>query len=472
MGGWSKPAVAGLIALAVVACGSTVPSPASAPSRATATAPTRVPPQPTSTATPAGLAPKGPYVVLAGQNIGVWIANPDGSYPTKLTDQWLFGFDLHHALSPRGDRLATVARNEEGYDLIEIRLPDGQTQRLAHLMSITREEEAVLTSEKAAAAMMISGYDNVAWQPPDGRLMAVSAATGGPTSDVYVVDATTGEIRQLTDGPSQAIFPSWSPNGEFIYHVGVSLVPPFGGAVTGFNRVDGSWAVSVSDAEVVAQPPIMHPADFGGWFDERHYLMTDRNGEIAMVDVATGEATAILPDFCPVDDAAQSGVGGALLLSVLPEAGCSSGAGVYLWNPAGGNEPVLLHSERAWELQWLEESGVFDVYPIALFSADGSRRSEPPVPDGSFHPAVSRGGTEAWYVIENTQGRVVVRAAQDDWREILQVRVAQLLWDPTTGETLLIAAQDGTLYAASAPDFEPRVMGHLGGSVEQGIWVP
>jgi hypothetical protein len=66
----------------------------------------------------------------------------------------------------------------------------------------------------------------------------------------------------------------------------------------------------------------------------------------------------------------------------------------------------------------------------------------------------------------------VVRAGQDPWREILEVDVAELLWDPVSGETLLIAARDGTLYAASAPDFIPRAMGHLGGAVDQAIWAP
>jgi hypothetical protein len=56
--------------------------------------------------------------------------------------------------------------------------------------------------------------------------------------------------------------------------------------------------------------------------------------------------------------------------------------------------------------------------------------------------------------------------------EILVESVAEMIWDPVTGETLLIATQDGKLYAATAPDFTPRVMGDLGGSVDQAIWVP
>jgi dipeptidyl aminopeptidase/acylaminoacyl peptidase len=329
-----------------------------------------------------------------------------------------------------------------------------------------------LTSETSIAAMMIGEYDTVAWQPPDGRLIAFAAASGGPTSDIYVVDTVTGEVRQLTDGPSQAIYPSWSPDGQYIYHVGVSLVPPYGGAIGGFNRMDGSWAVRVSDGEVITQPPLVHPSRFVGWVDGTHYLMLDWADELSEVDVVSSEARAALMGFCPIADAVRSDETGTLLLSVLPEADCPSGPGVYLWDPAGGGEPSRLDPERSWGMQWLEESGVFDVYPTALFSPDGSVRYAPPVLDSSFDPAISKKGFEAWEVIENTQGRVVVREPEGDWWEILRVDVAELLWDPLSGETLLIAAQDGTLYAASAPDFTPRVMGDLGGSVDQGIWVP
>jgi hypothetical protein len=50
--------------------------------------------------------------------------------------------------------------------------------------------------------------------------------------------------------------------------------------------------------------------------------------------------------------------------------------------------------------------------------------------------------------------------------------VDKLIWDPETGETLLIAMDDGSLYAASYPDFTPRLTGNLGGGISQAIWVP
>ena len=461
-------------ALLALACGSVASFPLTSPPIATQPPPTFAPPQlPTATAPPAGLALLGPYVLFAGQNTGVWIANPDGSFPTQISEEWLFGFDLQHALSPQGDRLALVTQNEAGFDLVEITLPDGAWRSLAHLIEITPDDLVLHpTSGASIAAMMISEYDTVAWQPPVGRWVAFAAATGGSTADVYVVDTTTGEVRQLTDGPSQAIFPTWSPDGLSIYHIGVSLVPPYGGAIVGYNRMDGSWAVRPSDGEVIPQPALVHPSGFVGWMDAAHYLMLDFAGDLSQVDVESGEARAVLRGFCPIADVVPSGDGRAVLLSVLPETNCPSGAGIYRWEPFGAGAPILLDPERSWGLEWLETSGVFHVYPMALFSQDGSIRREPPLLDHSFHPAVSKHGYEAWEVIENTLGRVVVRADGGEWREILQTDVAQLVWDPAAGKTLLIAARDGTLYAATAPDFTPRVMGSLGGSVDQAIWVP
>jgi hypothetical protein len=36
----------------------------------------------------------------------------------------------------------------------------------------------------------------------------------------------------------------------------------------------------------------------------------------------------------------------------------------------------------------------------------------------------------------------------------------------------LIALEDGTLYAASAPEFAPREMGSISGVIRRAAWVP
>jgi hypothetical protein len=125
----------------------------------------------------------------------------------------------------------------------------------------------------------------------------------------------------------------------------------------------------------------------------------------------------------------------------------------------------------AWEMKWLPESRVFNAYPVALFSADGSIRYDPPVYDQSFHPAISQKGYQAWEVIENQRGRVEVKVPFSDWQTIFRGSVSELIWDPVSGVTLLIITQDGSLYAASYPAFLPYKQGEFdsGGRAAWGI---
>jgi hypothetical protein len=133
---------------------------------------------------------------------------------------------------------------------------------------------------------------------------------------------------------------------------------------------------------------------------------------------------------------------------------------------------MKLTDKRAWTVRWMPESRVFLAYPEALFSSDGSTRYDPPVYDKSYHPAISQKGYQAWEVIENQQGRVEVKVSDGNWQTILEEgTVEQLIWDPISGETLLIVLRDGSLYTASYPDFTPRLMGNVSGT-NQAIWLP
>jgi hypothetical protein len=66
----------------------------------------------------------------------------------------------------------------------------------------------------------------------------------------------------------------------------------------------------------------------------------------------------------------------------------------------------------------------------------------------------------------------VVSVLNGDWQTILNGSIDELIWDPVDGKTLLIALEDGSLYAAAYPDFAPSLMGSLGDGVNQVIWSP
>jgi hypothetical protein len=147
------------------------------------------------------------------------------------------------------------------------------------------------------------------------------------------------------------------------------------------------------------------------------------------------------------------------------------GEGIFLLTKSQV-DAIQLFNKRAWEINWMPESGLFEAYPEGLFTSDGLTHLDVPVYDKSYKPAVSKHGDQAWEVLENFQGRVVVKASGEDWRTIYTGIVDGLIWDPLDGNTLLINAENGYLFAASYPDFTPRLMGNLDGGVMQVIWVP
>jgi hypothetical protein len=448
------------------------PTETSAPPTATSSP---VPPSPTQTPALKGLNVTGPYVIFEAHN-GIWITNPDGSFPTQLSEYEITSvLDLHHLISPTGDRMALVISNDAGLDLVIIKIPSGEMETIAHLIDRPPAEYYDPTSSNSFATYAISDYESVAWQPGDGRLLAFVGAINGPTADLYLYDSQTQEITQMTDGPSQAVLPVWSPDGKYILHFGVSWVPPFGGAIEGANQLDGVWAVRASDGEVISLPKNKGSKPrFVGWQDDSHYITFD-NGECSAenlhaVDVVSGATTPIL-DASFDYYIAQSPVDRAVLIS--SEAGCpnSLGNGIFLLLP-GQTTPTMLHDVKAWEIDWMPESGVFYAYPEGLFSSDGKIYFDPPVYDKSFDTAVSKESYQAWEVIENFKGRVEVRVPGGDWQTILNGSVDGLIWDPADAKTLLIALNDGSIYAASYPDFSPRLISNLGEGVNQVIWSP
>ncbi len=426
------------------------------------------------TTAPASLNASGPYVLFAGPG-GLSISNPDGSFLTQVSNLDFSESDLRQTVSPKGDRAALVVRTDQGLDLVLISIPSGETKTIAHLLDVTQNELTTKpTSGLSFAYYAIAQYNSVAWSP-DGSQLAFMGAIKGPTSDLYLYNISSGQITQLTDGPSQAILPSWSPDGQYILHYGVSWVPPFGGAIIGYTQMDGVWAVRMSDEKVLTEPkPKGLHDNFVGWQDDTHYMTYDSDDQcfsqnLRIVDVTSGKTTPVM-NLSFYYGIAQSPENHALLFAGA--AGCSNspGDGTFLLLP-GQTEPAKLTDKKSYEVYWLPESGVFQAYPEALFSSDGRTRYDPPVYDASYHPAISKQGYQAWEVIQNQQGRIVVKTSTEDLKTILNVSANQLIWDPVNGDTLFIASRNGSLYSASHPDFTPRLMGKTG-SVNQAIWLP
>ncbi|MGD0173974.1 MAG: hypothetical protein ABSC61_06020 [Anaerolineales bacterium] len=433
---------------------------------------------PMETSAPAGLNPIGPYVVFEGDG-GIWIANPDGGFLTRIYDRGIRDpeQDIHNSISPQGNRIALVVVGAKGPDLIAVDLPSGKASTIAHLQDITQKEIALNSfTPKAFAYYAITDNPDLAWQPGSNDILAFLGAVPGPSADLFTYDFTAGRTRQLVQDPAQTIDPVWSPDGKYLLQVGISWVPPYGATYVGFHPMDGLWAVRISDGVEIPQPaPKGTFHNLLGWSDDAHYLMYDSDEKcnarnLRSVDVATGLETPIL-DFCFYTQPAWSPENGAVIFSIDSGCSCSFEEGTYLILP-DSLAPRKISDKKAYVLTWLPESGLFQAYPEALFSPDGSTRYEPPLAGFSYQPAVSKSGNQAWDVIENRIHRVKVKFPDGTWHAILEGNVGAMVWNPLESNTLLIALENGSLYAASAPDFAPREMGSMNAVIRRAAWVP
>jgi hypothetical protein len=430
------------------------------------------------TAAPSGLNPAGPYAVFEGEG-GIWIANPDGSFPTRVAEQGIGNdsLDLRDAISSRGDRIALTVGSGTGLDLAAVEIPGGRMKTVARLIDITRRELQVNSmTAKAFAWYAITEFPGLAWQPGSGGVLAYTAMGDGATADLFTYDFNWEKGRHIEQDSSQAIRPIWSPDGSHLLFFGVEWLPPFGATYITFEPMAGFWAVQASDNLILAQPKLKGThKNFIGWQDNTHYLVYDSGEKCAAqnlrsVDLVSGEAAPIA-EFCLSNRPAFSPAHGALIVSVGADCGCELAEGVYLMT-LPSMAPVRLLEKAALELFWLPESGLFYAYPEALFSADGNLRYDPPARGASYRPAVSMSGAQAWVVMENHRSRVVLRTGGGEWKTLLEGSVSAMFWDPVSGETLLILQDGGALYSATAPEFTPRRMGDLAGYYNRAAWTP
>jgi len=134
-----------------------------------------------------------------------------------------------------------------------------------------------------------SGIFTVGWSP-DSRTLAFAGEMIGPTSDLYVYDRQTREITQLTSGPEQIQWLTWSPDGKWILHGTTNEFSE--GQVDTFHaaRSGGSLAKTLSDR-----------GDRVGWATTTIYtLYSSENGlgdhNLRNLNIETGKSFSIWQD--------------------------------------------------------------------------------------------------------------------------------------------------------------------------------
>jgi hypothetical protein len=500
--------IAGTFLLVLVGCqprAVSQPVEAGTPAPDTAT-PSRPPdtvtlsaPTPTTAATPPSKTPKplptvpltveealseeGPWWLLQADE-GLWALNPDGSGLTLILDRSDSDPEphaYHYAPSPAGGLLALI-EIEDRYAfspprLQLLKLPDGQITPIATLHPAAPD---AATDLDAYDRWVATGFLNTLAWSPDGAHLAFNGVIDGESGDLYSYSLADNRLARLTSGPTESVFPTWSPDGRRIVHGSVvRLNAQMSGAGYDYTGVwsaaaDGSTVELLFESEIVGFENVL------GWMSDSVLLMDSETPnenpfcsywDLNRVDLESGGKELLVGvryaarAFDPESQTA--------LFSVPAESGCEGDLrpGLYVLNAASTQPPTRFVEDVAWEIAWSAEAGLFFAgTDLGVLAVDTSGQFiDLVVPQGSFGlPAVAPGSQRlAWGGNGLWIGTLQDNIDQPP-RQLHTGRIWELGWS-ADGQHLLYLTGEG-VYLASEPDFAPhQVAGFRGYSP---VWVP
>jgi Tol biopolymer transport system component len=186
------------------------------------------------------------------------VTGAERQLPIK-TDRPVFGW--RPSWSPDGTRLlvAVGQTDEESMD-VDLAVIDVASGALA-----------VLPLPSDGATLEWPG----AWSP-DGEWIAFASARSGDTSfEIYIAPAAGGEPVELTDGPADELFPTWSPGGDQLAFISRPDIDTLDGEIVVIEADGANWT-QITSRETQAQQVAWSPA-----------------GERLVFTVATGDETEL-----------------------------------------------------------------------------------------------------------------------------------------------------------------------------------
>lgn len=313
------------------------------------------------------LSKSGPWLIIKSRN-GIWAMNSDGSGLTRIVDDYIYGYP---SPQPFGNKIAYITEDlTESYSLFLLDLSTGIPNKISGLtnpeFNINPEEYNFALDFYAS----ITDANDLTWSH-DGKYLAFVGAQVGPSPDLYVYSVESGEVTQLTDGPTIAADPVWSPDDRNIVHVAATELN-YESAPGGYS-MKGIWSASVDGDDIhIIYPSEIHGYErVLGWISDTKYVSRTsefpcENEPLWLVDINEGPIRKLWTGA--IDQTVMNSHDGILLVQMPEDPGgmehlCNfhRDPGFYLVSPQDGSSFLIsdLDSSGYSRIYWDEESSLF-----------------------------------------------------------------------------------------------------------------
>jgi hypothetical protein len=404
----------------------------------------------------------GPWLLLVSKG-PVYAFNADGTGQTQLLGDDIISMSV----APGGGWLSYVtdAVPEDESTGLELRLFDlsGRSARLVTSLqnpSVMPQTEGGDYDPSEFESMRAITMGAPRWSHAGDRI-AFIGQLDGPSADLYVFELDTGVITQLSDGPSHAYNPIWSPDDAYIFHNGVWNF----GTGAGFNNA-GSWAARSDGSAMVETTAGMGTDSVVQWVGPRSFLMASWSqpcgqGGLQLIDLGAGSITMIWA--YAFEDFAYSQETGQMVLMVPPDWGdCTDGGqptGVFLYDRPLG-EPVRVSNEEFWSVRldptdgasFLLQDWEARMYRLSP-AGDIDHVADMPARSPQYSGEAERW---AWYQIRGDDpGLWVGPLAAPGPERVFDGPVRTGIWSPDGAAFFFLADEGDAVYMAEAPVFVP-----------------
>jgi hypothetical protein len=426
-------------------------------------APTRTPTSlPTVAVEERSLGEEGPWLLLLTEGL-LYAFNADGTGQTKLFDDHI----VTMSLAPDGGSLSYVTdTNLEDESIgLELKLYDLHSRKAR---VVTALQDPGLIPQPKEGEYSDDGFESMQaiemgsprWSN-DGGQIAFVGQMDGPSADLYVYTLANGDITRLSDGPSQAYSPRWSPDGAYIFHNGVWNF----GTGAGFNNA-GSW-VSKADGSIMYETTASIGTDsLMRWMSPRSFLLASWSqpcgaGKLRLVNFETATDTMIWE--ASFEDFAYNPDTGQMVIMVPPEwDNCGpepQPIGLFLFDGLTA-EPALVSGRDYWGV------GVDPSDNRSFLLQEWDGRIDRLLPSGEIEHVAdtpwagpdysAEAGLWAWHRGWGDHvGLWIGPLAEPGPELIFEGPVEDGIWSLDGGAFFFVTGEDGYVHMAEAPDFEP-----------------